>query len=34
MQSPRHLAQLSICRGGQGVLEIDTQINYMKIKWI
>ena len=34
IQRPRYLAQLSIWRGGLGILDIDTQLNYIKIKWI
>ena len=34
MLPPRHLAQLSIWRGGLGILDIETQLNYIKIKWI
>ena len=34
IQSPRHLAQLSIWRGILGVLDIETQLNYIKTKWI
>ena len=30
----RHLAQLTIWRGGLGILEIDTQLNSVNIKWI
>ena len=33
-ETPRHLAQLSIWRGGLGILDIDTQLNFLKIKWI
>ena len=29
-----HLAQLCISRGGPGILDIDIQLNYLKIKWI
>ena len=32
IQPLRQLAQLSIWRGGLGVLEIDTQLNCQKIK--
>ena len=28
------LAQLSIWRGGLGILDIDTKLNSLKIKWI
>ena len=31
---PRHLALLSIWRGGLGILDIDTQLNSSKVKWI
>ena len=31
---PRHLVQLPIWRGGLGVLDIDTQLNTLRIKWI
>ena len=34
MQPPRHLAQLSICRVRLGILDIDTQGNYIQVKWI
>ena len=34
MRAPRHQAQLSIWRSGLGILDIDTQLNYAKIKWI
>ena len=34
MQPPRHLAQLSIWRDRLSILNIDTQLNYKKIKWI
>ena len=30
----RQLAQLSIWRGGLGILDIDTQLNSLKINWI
>ena len=30
---PRHLAQLPIWKGGLGILDIDTQLNSLKIKW-
>ena len=31
----RHLAKLSVWRGGQGIFDIDSKLNYiMKIKWI
>ena len=29
-----HLAQLCISRGEPGILDIDIQLNYLKIKWI
>ena len=31
---PRHLAQLSIWTIGLGILDIKTQLNSLKIKWI
>ena len=31
---PRHLIQLPIWKGGLGVLDIDTQLNALRIKWI
>ena len=31
---PDTVDQLSIWRGGLGILDIDTQLNYIKIKWI
>ena len=31
---PRHLTQLPIWKGGLGVLDIDTQLNALRIKWI
>ena len=31
---PRHLAQLPIWKGRLGILDIDTQLDSMKIKWI
>ena len=34
MQPPWYLAQLSIWRGGPGIFAIETQLNYLKIKWI
>ena len=34
MQPPRHLAQLSICRVRLGILDIETQGNYIQVKWI
>ena len=34
IQPPRHLTELSIWRGGLGILDIDTQLNYIKIKCI
>ena len=34
MQPPRHIAQLSIWKGRLGILNIDTQQNSLKIKWI
>ena len=33
IQPPSHLAKLSIWRGGLGIFDIDTQLNYMNIKW-
>ena len=34
IQSPWHLAQLSIWKGRIGFLDIDTKLNSLKIKWI
>ena len=34
MQPSRHLSQLSIWRGGLGILDTDTQLNYIRIKCI
>ena len=34
IRPPRHLVQLPIWRGGLGVLDIDTQLNALRIKWI
>ena len=34
MQPPRHIAQLPIWKGRLGILNIDTQQNSLKIKWI
>ena len=34
IRPPRHLAQLSIWIGGLGILDIDTQLNSLKIKLI
>ena len=34
IRPPRHLVQLPIGRGGLGVLDIDTQLNALRIKWI
>ena len=34
MQPPRRLAQLSIWTSGLGILDIKTQLNSLKIKWI
>ena len=34
MQPSRHLAQLSIWKGGIGILDIDIQLNFLRIKWI
>ena len=33
-RSPRHIAQLFIWKGRLGILNIDTQQNSLKIKWI
>ena len=30
---PRHLTQFPIWKGGLGILDIDTQLNALKIKW-
>ena len=32
IQPPRHLAQISIWRDRLGISDIDTQLNYIKIK--
>ena len=34
IRPPRHLAQLPISKGGLGILDIDTQLNSLNIKWI
>ena len=34
MRPPRHLVQLSISKDGLGILDIDTQLNSLKTKWI
>ena len=34
LRPPRHLIQLSIWKGGLGILDIDTQLNSLKTKWI
>ena len=34
IRPPRHLAQLPIWKGRLGILDIDTQLDSMKIKWI
>ena len=34
IRPPRHLTQLSTWRGRLGILDIDTQLNSLKIKWI
>ena len=34
IRPPRHLVQLLVWRGGLGVLDIDTQLNTLRIKWI
>ena len=34
IRPPRHLIQLPIWKGGLGILDIDTQLNSLKIKWI
>ena len=34
IRSPRHLAQLSIRTIGLGILNIETQLNSLKTKWI
>ena len=31
---PRHLVQLPIWKGGLGILDIDTQLNFLKVKLI
>ena len=33
MRPPRHLVQLSILKGRPGILDIDTQLNFLKTKW-
>ena len=33
-KKPRNLPQHSIWRGGLGILDINTQLNSLKIKWI
>ena len=30
----KHLFQLSTWKGGIGILDIDTQLNFLKTKWI
>ena len=34
MRPPRHLAQLSILKCGLGILDMDTELNSLNIKWI
>ena len=34
IQTPRHRAKLLIWRGGLGIFDIDTQLNYIKVKLI
>ena len=34
IRTPRHLPQLSIWRCGLGILDMDTQLNSLKTKWI
>ena len=34
MQPHRHLAQISIWIIGLGILDIETQLNSLKLKWI
>ena len=34
IRPPRHLIQLPIWKGRLGILDIDTQLNSLKIKWI
>ena len=34
IRPPRYLAQLSIWRGGVGILDTATHLKYLKIKWI
>ena len=34
LRPPRHLVQLSTWKGGIGILDIDTQLNSLKTKWI
>ena len=34
MRPPRYLIELSTWKGGLGILDIDTQLNSLKTKWI
>ena len=34
IKPPRHLIHLSTWNGGQGILDIDTQLNSLKTKWV
>ena len=34
LRPPRHVAQLPIWKGGLGILDVDIQLNSLKIKWI
>ena len=34
MRRPSHLIQLSTWKGGLGILDMGTQLNSLKIKWI
>ena len=34
VRPPWHLVQISILKGGLGILDIDTQLNSLKTKWI
>ena len=34
MRPPRHVVQLAPCKGVIAILDIDTQLNSLKTKWI
>ena len=34
IRPPSDLSQLSTLKGGQGILDINTQLNSLKTKWI